>query len=109
SFDIGAINSLFSRFLPAGFYYKTFMWPGWHVFEWAIRRAAGLGQAPRQADPDHYETRYDHCDVLVVGAGPAGLAAARAAAATGCRVLLVGQDSDQKHAAACSGGGSCSG
>jgi sarcosine oxidase subunit alpha len=93
SFDVGAINSLFSRFLPAGFYYKTFMWPGWHVFEWAIRRAAGLGQAPRQADPDRYETRYDHCDVLVVGGGAGGLAAARAAATTGCRVLLVEQDS----------------
>jgi sarcosine oxidase subunit alpha len=93
SFDVGTINGLFSRFLPAGFYYKTFMWPSWHAFEWAIRRAAGLGEAPRQADPDRYETRYDHCDVLVIGAGPAGLTAARAAAATGCRVLLVEQDS----------------
>ncbi|MBN9034707.1 MAG: sarcosine oxidase subunit alpha family protein [Rhizobiales bacterium] len=93
SFDVGAINGVFSRFLPAGFYYKTFMWPSWHAFEWAIRRAAGLGEAPKQADPDRYETRYDHCDVLVVGAGPAGLAAARAAAATGSRVLLVEQDS----------------
>lgn len=93
SFDVGAINNLFSRFLPAGFYYKTFMWPSWHAFEWAIRRAAGLGEAPRQADPDDYETRYDHCDVLVVGGGAGGLAAARAAAATGCRVLLVEQDS----------------
>jgi len=91
-FDIGGVNNLLSRFLVAGFYYKTFMWPHWHVYEGVIRRAAGLGKAPKAADPDRYETRFAHCDVLVVGSGPAGLAAARAAAAAGARVILAEQD-----------------
>ena len=93
AFDVGGVNGLISRFIPAGFYYKTFMWPTWHLFEWAIRRAAGLGKAPAEADPDRYELRYAHCDVLVVGSGAAGLAAARAAAASGARVILAEQDS----------------
>jgi sarcosine oxidase subunit alpha len=91
SFDIGSINDILSRFLAAGFYYKTFMLPHWHVYEWAIRRAAGLGRAPDAPDPDVYEWRYAHCDVLVVGGGAAGLAAARAAATTDARVILVEQ------------------
>ena len=91
-FDIGGINNLFANFLNAGFYYKTFMWPSWHLYEWAIRKAAGLGTVPNLPDPDRYENRYAHCDVLVVGAGPSGLAAARTAAATGARVMLVEQD-----------------
>ncbi|MES2494733.1 MAG: sarcosine oxidase subunit alpha family protein [Pseudomonadota bacterium] len=91
-FDVGGVNNLLSRFLAAGFYYKTFMWPHWHVYEGVIRRAAGLGKAPKAADPDRYETRFAHCDVLVVGSGPAGLAAARAAAASGARVILAEQD-----------------
>jgi len=91
-FDMGAINSLASRFIPAGFYYKTFMWPDWHLFEPFIRRAAGLGRPTDEPDPDRYETRYAHCDLLVVGAGPAGLAAAMAATAQGLRVMLVEQD-----------------
>lgn len=91
-FDVGAVNSLFSRFLSAGFYYKTFMWPSWHFYEGFIRRAAGLGRPASAADPDRYETVYAHCDVLVVGAGPAGLAAARAASAAGARVILAEQD-----------------
>lgn len=90
--DIGGMNNLFSRFLAAGFYYKTFMWPHWHVYEGAIRRAAGLGKAPTAPDPDRYESRFAHCDVLVVGSGPAGLAAARSAAASGARVILAEQD-----------------
>ena len=89
--DFGAVNGLLSPFIPAGFYYKTFMWPqrAWQrLYEPKIRAAAGLGRAPERADPDTYCTRFAHCDVLVVGAGPAGLAAAAAAAATGARVIL---------------------
>jgi sarcosine oxidase subunit alpha len=92
AFDVGAVNGMLGRFIPAGFYYKTFLWPGWRAYEWAIRRAAGLGRAPSELDPDRYDNRYAHCDVLVVGAGPAGLAAARAAAAGGARVILCEQD-----------------
>ena len=81
-FDVGGINGILSRFLPAGFYYKTFMWPGnaWMFYERIIRAAAGLGKAPLLADPDVYERRHVHCDVLIVGAGPSGLSAAQAAA-----------------------------
>ncbi|HXS20777.1 MAG TPA: sarcosine oxidase subunit alpha family protein [Steroidobacteraceae bacterium] len=89
--DFGAVSGLLSPFIPAGFYYKTFMWPrnAWRrLYEPKIRAAAGLGRAPEEADPDTYANRYAHCDVLVVGAGPAGLAAATAAAASGARVIL---------------------
>jgi sarcosine oxidase subunit alpha len=75
--------------LPAGFYYKTFMRPDWHLFEPAIRAMAGLGQADRSADPDRHEQRWLHLDVAVIGAGPAGLAAARVAADSGLRVGLI--------------------
>jgi sarcosine oxidase subunit alpha len=90
-FDVGAINNLLSRFIPAGFYYKTFMWPprAWHtLYEPFIRRAAGLGVAPSEPDPDRYAQRFAHCEVLVVGSGPAGIAAALAAADSGVRVIL---------------------
>lgn len=92
AFDIQAVNQLFSPFLTAGFYYKTFMWPAsfWEpVYEKFIRRSAGLGRAATKSDPDHYEHAHAHCDVLVVGAGAAGISAARSAAATGARVILV--------------------
>jgi len=74
------VNSWLSRFLPAGFYYKTFMWPErmWMTYEHVIRRAAGLGVAPTVPDPDRYEHRYDQPELLIVGAGPSGLAAALA-------------------------------
>ena len=95
--DFGRINDLLSPFFPAGFYYKTFMWPrsGWKsLYEPVIRRAAGLGEAPTLPDPDRYAQRYGHCDVLVVGAGPAGIAAAVAAAARGARVMLCDEQSE---------------
>ena len=90
--DWMAINDRLYRFLPAGFYYKTFMWPraAWaRIYEPRIRQAAGLGVAPGEPDPDGYTQRFAHCDVLVVGAGPAGVAAAMAAAQTGARVILA--------------------
>ncbi|MEM7045322.1 MAG: sarcosine oxidase subunit alpha [Pseudomonadota bacterium] len=94
AFDIGALNSLASPLFPAGFYYKTFMWPPafWNsVYERVIRKAAGLGKAPVDADPDRYEHQHAHCDVLIVGSGPAGLAAALAAGRSGARVILADQ------------------
>ncbi|WP_407193125.1 sarcosine oxidase subunit alpha family protein [Bradyrhizobium sp. STM 3566] len=97
AYDIGAVNEVLSAFLPAGFYYKTFMWPkaAWkHVYEPLIRRAAGLGRAPTKADSDRYTQVYAHCDVLVIGAGPAGIAAAIAAARTGVRVLLCDEQAE---------------
>ena len=94
--DLLGANSLLAPVFSAGFYYKTFMWPAsfWEkVYEPIIRRAAGLGRAADDADPDTYEKATAFCDVLVVGSGPAGLAAARAAGATGARVILCEQDS----------------
>ncbi|MFT8676251.1 MAG: sarcosine oxidase subunit alpha family protein [Acetobacter sp.] len=96
-FDLGAVNNLFSPLLGAGFYYKTFMWPKgfWDkVYEPIIRHAAGLGVAATEPDPDHYAFRYDHCDVLVAGGGPAGLSAALAAGRTGARVILVDETAE---------------
>ena len=81
-FDVGVVNSFASRLIPAGFYYKTFMWPrgAWMKYEHFIRKAAGLGRAPDAPDPDIYDKMHAHCDVLVVGAGPSGLAASLSAA-----------------------------
>jgi sarcosine oxidase subunit alpha len=93
--DLGAINGFFGPLIAAGFYYKTFMWPAafWEkLYEPLIRRAAGLGRAADAADPDHYERSHAHCDVLVIGAGPAGLMAALTAGRAGARVLLVEED-----------------
>jgi methylglutamate dehydrogenase subunit C len=94
-FDLLALNNLIAPLLSAGFYYKTFMWPAsfWEkVYEPLIRRSAGLGHAAGLPDPDHYEAVHAHCDVLVVGSGPAGLAAALAAGSGGARVILCEQD-----------------
>jgi sarcosine oxidase subunit alpha len=88
-FDVGAINSRIAALLPAGFYYKTFKWPNWHVFEPTIRRLAGLGKASGEADPDRYEEVAREVEVLVVGGGIAGLGAAVAAAEAGADTLLL--------------------
>jgi sarcosine oxidase subunit alpha len=95
AFDVMSINGLFSPFLGAGFYYKTFMWPAasWEkIYEPLIRRAAGLGRAARVEDPDHYEKAFAFCDVLVIGGGPAGLSAALAAGRSGARVIICDED-----------------
>ena len=94
-FDVLAANSLLSTIFVAGFYYKTFMWPSsfWEkLYEPIIRRAAGLGRGAGVGDPDRYEHAYAFCDVLVIGAGPAGLAAALVAARSGARVIVCNED-----------------
>jgi sarcosine oxidase subunit alpha len=95
AFDVMAANQLFAPFLVAGFYYKTFMWPAkfWEkIYEPLIRRAAGLGALSMLPDPDSYDRAHDFCDLLVVGGGPAGLAAALTAGRSGLRVILVNED-----------------
>ncbi|MCO5093174.1 sarcosine oxidase subunit alpha family protein [Bosea sp. (in: a-proteobacteria)] len=95
AFDLLSLNGLVSPALVAGFYYKTFMWPSafWEkLYEPLIRRAAGLGRAAGMDDPDHYEKAFAFCDVLVIGAGPAGLSAALAAGRSGARVILCDED-----------------
>ena len=94
-FDALAINDRFSNFLTAGFYYKTFMWPAafWEkLYEPIIRRAAGLGSITTKADPDLYDKGFLHCDLLIIGAGPSGLAAALTAGRAGARVILADED-----------------
>ncbi|MEO7939863.1 MAG: 2Fe-2S iron-sulfur cluster-binding protein [Burkholderiaceae bacterium] len=91
-FDFAAINARMAAFLPAGFYYKTFMWPNWHLFEPVIRRMAGLGVAGNGTDPERYDEVSVNTDVLVVGAGLAGMQAAIAAARAGRQVMLLEGD-----------------
>ena len=95
NFDIGGINNILSPLLPAGFYYKTFMWPAnfWEKYEYFIRNSAGLGKSPTEPDPDIYEHKYIHCDVLVIGAGISGIIAAKTAAKNGFKTLLVEEKS----------------
>jgi len=93
--DVGALIGGIAPLFPAGFYYKTFIRPRglWrYLWEPALRRMAGLGHAPASPDPSRYDKRHAHCDVLVVGGGPAGLSAALAAGRGGARVLLADSD-----------------
>ena len=95
-FDLMALNDIYSPLLGAGFYYKTFMAPRflWRLYEHCLRSASGLGVSPQSADPDRYEHYNAHCDVLVAGAGPAGLMAALAAAKCGARVIIADEQSE---------------
>ncbi|MBU2531392.1 MAG: (2Fe-2S)-binding protein, partial [Alphaproteobacteria bacterium] len=95
TYDVGALNDIASPLFSAGFYYKTFMWPpaAWtKLYEPIIRRAAGLGKAPSEPDPESYVHQHGHCDVLIAGAGPAGLAAALAASADGRRRVIIADE-----------------
>ena len=96
NFDFGAINDLLSPFFPAGFYYKTFMWPPkfWKTYEFFIRHAAGLGKSPKKDDPHKYEHFHYHCDLLVVGSGVSGLYTAEIAARNNLKVLLIEQENE---------------
>ncbi len=96
NFDLMALVGAFGRLMPPGFYYKTFMRPQklWMTYEHFIRKAAGLGTAPVEPDPDSYDKLNQHCDVLVVGAGPAGLLAALAAAHSGARVIIADEQNE---------------
>ena len=95
--DVGAVSALFHRLLPAGFYYKTFMWPAsaWKFYEHFIRQAAGLGKvADDHNDPDRYEKNHAHCDVLIAGGGATGLMAALSAGSSGARVILADEQNE---------------
>ena len=96
NFDIGGINNLLSPFLPAGFYYKTFMWPAsfWEKYEYFIRHSAGLGKSPTKPDTDIYDHKYVHCDVLVIGAGISGVMAAKTAAKNNLKTLLLDEKAE---------------
>ena len=92
NFDIGGVNNFISPFIPAGFYYKTFMWPKnfWkNVYEPLIRKSAGLGKSPTQPDPDMYDHRHIHCDVLVIGGGISGIIAAKMSAENNKKTILI--------------------
>ena len=95
-YDVGEANAYLSKLFPAGFYYKTFMKPDsmWHTYEKFIRQAAGMGRAPSEPDPDFYDKRYAHADVLVAGGGVAGLSAALAAKRAGARVILADEQGE---------------
>lgn len=93
-FSLSTLPGWLSRFLPTGFYYKTFQWPHWRWYEPMIRRMAGIATAPTDKDPDRYDNQHTHCDLLIIGGGPAGLAAADVAASAGLRILLLDDQPD---------------
>ena len=92
NFDLGRVLDFTRCLWPAGFYYKMFKWPDWHVFEWAVRRAGGIGRLPGGSDGTCYRHLNGRCDVLIVGSGPSGLAAALEAGRRGEDVLVAEQD-----------------
>ena len=92
SFDLLRAIDFVHPVFAAGFYNKCFIWPSWHVYEPIIRKLAGFGHAPIGPDPDRYDERHTHCEVLVIGGGPAGIEAAKAAASSGQREMLAEQD-----------------
>ena len=96
NFDIGGINNFLSPLLPAGFYYKTFMWPAsfWEKYEYVIRHSAGLGKSPTEPDTDIYDHKHIHCDVLVIGAGISGIMAAKTSAQNGFKTLLLDEKTE---------------
>ena len=91
NFDLSGINNFLSPFLPAGFYYKTFMWPAsfWGKYEFFIRHSAGLGKSPTKPDTDIYDHRYLHCDVLIIGGGISGIIAAKIASINNLKTVLI--------------------
>jgi sarcosine oxidase subunit alpha len=91
NFDLSGINNFLSPFLPAGFYYKTFMWPAsfWEKYEFFIRHSAGLGKSPTKPDTDIYDHRYLHCDVLIIGGGISGIIAAKIASINNLKTVLI--------------------
>jgi len=90
------IGKVGGRMMPPGFYYKTFMFPQslWDTYEKCIRKAAGMGRSPVENDPDIYDHMHHHADVMIVGAGPAGLSAALAAGRTGAQVILADEQAE---------------
>jgi NADPH-dependent 2,4-dienoyl-CoA reductase/sulfur reductase-like enzyme len=89
NFDLAAINNVLSPLFPAGFYYKTFMARPWDFYSRFIRRVAGLGTLPKEKDLGHYERVFDYVDVLIIGAGPAGLSAATVLAPSGLKIMII--------------------
>src|SRR3546814_16776810 len=97
SSDLLSIFRYFKVLMPSGFYYKTFIAPNWHWYEWLIRAAAGLGRSPRAADPDRYDKRFETVDVLVVGDGPADRKSVVQGKSVSVRVDLGGGVSYKKN------------